>query len=327
MPPYEEGDPLSFVSAAIYAGGGSRERRMSAWRGIDEFLAVIAAGSFTKAADRLGVSKSFVSKTLGELEARIGAQLIMRTTRRLSLTAAGELFHERCIAMRGDLDELERSMAQFQSHPVGRLRIILSDTFGSDFMSALLADFSANHPDISVQAIAYLSEADLAEETFDVAIRYGELGDSSLRARMFGYLSYCLCAAPSYVDEYGWPENVEALARAKCLSDTSGHFHFNEGVSARVAGRWVSNSGVALRWAARRGLGLAHLPISVVRQDLIDGHLVAMHDEWTFHDKEVRAVFPPGIMPTATRAFIDYLTGRFAQVRVRPWMVDKLIPR
>lgn len=299
---------------------------MSAWRGIDEFLAVVAAGSFTKAAERLGVSKSFVSKTIGELEARLGAQLVIRLTRRLSLTAAGELFHERCLAMRNELDSLERSMAQFQSHPVGRLRIILSDTFGSDFMSALLADFSANHPDISIQAIAYLSEADLAQETFDVAIRYGQLSDSALRARMFGYLSYCLCAAPSYIEAHGWPADIEALGRHQCLADPGGTFYFNDGVSARVSGSWTSNSGVALRWAARRGLGLAHLPISLVRQDLRDGDLVAMQDEWTFHDKEVRAVFPPGIMPTATRAFIDYLTNRFAQTRIRPWMVDQLVP-
>lgn len=299
---------------------------MSAWRGIDEFLAVITSGSFTAAADRLGVSKSFVSKTVGELEARVGAQLIVRTTRRLSLTAAGELFHARCVAMRGDLADLERSMAQFQSHPVGRLRIILSDTFGSDFMSALLADFSANHPDVSIQAIAYLSEADLVEETFDVAIRYGPLGDSSLRARLFGYLSYCLCAAPSYIDKHGWPDGPEALAGHMCLSDPTGYFHFNDGLSVRVSGSWVSNSGVALRWAARRGLGIAHLPISVVRQDLVDGHLIALCDEWTFHDKEVRAVFPPGIMPTATRAFIDYLTNRFGHTRVRPWMVADLVP-
>lgn len=299
---------------------------MSAWRGIDEFLAVIASGSFTSAAERLGVSKSFVSKTVSELEARVGAQLIVRTTRRLSLTAAGELFHERCLAMRAELVDLERSMAQFQSHPVGRLRIILSDTFGSDFISALLAEFSAQHPHISIQAIAYLRDADLAEENFDVAIRYGSLGDSSMRARLFGYLSYALCASPDYVARHGWPQSPEDLARHNCLTDPSGHFVFNGDVAVRVAGNWSSNSGVTLRWAARRGLGLAHLPISVVRQDLNDGHLIALDEEWSFHDKEVRAVFPPGIMPTATRAFIDFLTSRFSKAKIRPWMSPTLFP-
>lgn len=299
---------------------------MSAWRGIDEFLAVIAAGSFTGAAERLGVSKSYVSKMVVELESRVGAQLIVRTTRRLALTAAGELFHQRCLAMRDDLTDLERSMAQFQLHPIGRLRIGLSDIFGSDFMSALLADFSAAHPDISIQAIAYLSESDLAAETFDVAIRYGQLGDLSLRARMFGYLSYCLVASPEHVRAHGWPQGPDDLARFACLTDMTGQFHFNDSPPVNVSGPWMSNSGVALRWAARRGLGIAHLPITVVRQELASGELMAASEEWTFDDREVRAVFPPGIMPTATRAFLDFLTGRFTQRRIRPWMVDRLDP-
>ena len=299
---------------------------MSAWRGIDEFLAVVAAGSFTAAADALGVSKSFVSKTINELEARVGAQLIVRTTRRLSLTAAGELFHQRCRAMREELADIERSMAQFQLRPVGRLRIGLSDTFGSDFMSALLADFSARHPDIAIEAIAYLSENELIQENFDVLIRYGSLENSSARARFFGYLTYCLCASPDYVAAHGWPASSDDLANHQCLVPPTGVFEFNDGMRARVSGRWTSNSGVALRWAARRGLGLAHLPISVIRNDLADGHIVAMHDDWSFHDKEVRAVFPSGMTPTATRAFIDYLTGCFSRGKIRPWMVDQLKP-
>jgi DNA-binding transcriptional LysR family regulator len=302
------------------------ETRVSAWRGIHEFLTVISAGSFTAAADRMDVSKSYVSKTISELEARIGVQLVIRTTRRMSLTAAGEQFYRRCLAMHDELADLERSMAQFQSQPVGRLRILLSDTFGSDFMSALLADFSANHPNIEIQVIAYLQEADLAGQSFDVAIRYGALDDSSLVARLFGYLTYCLCASPDYIEKHGWPTSPDDLGQHACLSDSGGMFHFNDGRSVRVPGHWRSNSGVALRWAARRGLGLAHLPISLVRQDLIDGHLLTPHDEWTLHDKEVRAVFPAGITPSATRAFIDYLTSRYTIIKLRPWMAARLEP-
>src|SRR6516165_8634318 len=102
---------------------------MAAWQGIEEFLAVVAAGSFTAAADALGVSKSFVSQSVRDLEARLGAQLIVRTTRRLSLTAAGEVFHQRCTGIREDLSLAERSIAEFQSRPIGRLRIGLSDVF------------------------------------------------------------------------------------------------------------------------------------------------------------------------------------------------------
>ncbi|MEP6785858.1 MAG: LysR substrate-binding domain-containing protein [Sphingomonadales bacterium] len=299
---------------------------MSAWRGIDEFLAVVGAGSFTAAAEQLGVSKSFISKLVNELEERVGTQLIVRTTRRLSLTAAGEVFYERCRAMRDDLTSVERTMAQFQSRPMGRLRIGLSDTFGSDFMSALLADFSAMHPDIAIEAIAYLRESELIAETFDIIVRYGQLDNSSQRARLFGYLSYCLCASPEYVAEHGWPKSITDLSNHSCLTDQTGQYHFNDDVQVRVSGKWTSNSGVALRWAARRGLGLAHLPISVIRTDLVEGRIIAMKDDWTFHDKEVRAVFPPGILPAATRAFIDYLTSHFTRTRIRPSMVARLSP-
>lgn len=300
---------------------------MAGWRGIEEFLAVAASGSFTAAAEKLGVSKSFVSKTISDLEDRFGVQLIVRTTRRLSLTAAGELFQDRCLALRADLVDIERTMGEFQSRPMGRLRIALSDTFGSDFMSALLADFSQRHPDISVQAIAYLREAELTEDSFDIAIRYGTLPSSYMRAKLFGYLSYCLCASPEFVEEYGWPSSPDDIRRFNCLTDLSGQFHFNDGVSVRAQGNWNSNSGVALRWAARRGLGLAHLPISVVRQDLNDGSLLYLNEDWTFHDKEVRVVFPAGIIPSATRAFIDYLTSRYnTQIKIRPWMSSGLNP-
>ena len=291
---------------------------MSSWDGIDEFLAVIEAGSFTGAAEALGVSKSYVSKTISDLEARLGAQLMVRTTRRLSLTAAGELFLERSRTLRGELGDIGRAMAQFQSRPMGRLRIALSDTFGSDYMSALLADFSALHRDIAIEPIVYLRESDLVQERFDVAIRYGALESSSAQARLFGYMSYCLCAAPDYVAEHGWPDSPRDLTRHNCLSNMSSHFEFNGGVRVRVSGDWTSNSGIALRWATRRGLGLAHLPINVVRRDLLDGRIIAFQEDWSFYDQEVRAVFPSGIMPTATRAFLDYLTTHTALTKARP---------
>jgi LysR family transcriptional activator of dmlA len=291
---------------------------MSSWNGIDEFLAVVEAGSFTGAAEALGASKSYVSKAVSDLEARLGAQLMVRTTRRLSLTAAGELFLERCRAIRGELGELERTMAQFQSRPVGRLRIALSDTFGTDYMSAVLAEFSHLHRDIVIEPIVYLNEADLVQERYDVAIRYGALESSSAHARLFGYMSYCLCAAPEYVAEHGWPDSARNLSLHNCLTDRTGHFEFNGGTRIRVSGSWSSNSGVALRWAVRRGLGLAHLPISIIRNDLLEGRILALQDEWSFYDKEVRAVFPAGIVPTATRAFIDYLVAHFGLNKTRP---------
>ena len=294
------------------------------WRGIEEFLAVVEMGSFTAGAEALGVSKSYVSKIVSELEARVGAQLLLRTTRRLSLTAAGDLFHQRCLDMRASLLDVERQMAEFQERPVGRLRVGLSDIFGVTFMSSIVAEFSARHREISIEVVAYLRETDLVQEQFDVVIRYGKLIDSGLKARLFGYLSYGLCASPDYVERRGWPRDAAALADHDCLADLSGYFHFNAIGSTsdrvKVSGPWKSNSGIALASAVRHGLGIAQLPISIIRDELADGRLTVLDEEWAFYDKEVWAVFSPGIMPAATRAFIDHLATSFEHRKLRPWM-------
>jgi LysR family transcriptional activator of dmlA len=298
------------------------------WRGIEEFLAVVGTGSFTAGAESLGVSKSYVSKMVSEVEARVGAQLLTRTTRRLSLTAAGDLFHERCLEMRASLIDIEQQMAQFQKRPIGRLRVGLSDIFGVSFMSSLVAGFSARHSEIAIEVVAYLRETDLVQESFDVVIRYGKLIDSSLKARLFGYLSYCLCASPDYIEKHGWPTTPTDLSAHACLTDLGGFFLLNDGDATtgrmKVSGGWKSNSGIALASAARHGLGIAQIPISVIRDDLHAGRLVALNRDWAFFDKEVWAVFSPGLMPAATRAFVDHLAASFEHSVLRPWMEPAL---
>ncbi len=293
---------------------------MSQWRGIEEFLAVVRYGSFTAAGRKLGVSKSFVSKTVQELEDRLGAQLLIRTTRRFSLTDAGKMFHAECAALQERLRNAEYAVSRYSTDPVGRLRIGLSDIFGSDYMSTLLADFSRANPGIKIEPIAYLDEGDVAQERFDLVIRYGTLPDSNRKARMFGYLSHCLCAAPDYVERHGWPDSPHALKKFDCLTDLSSAFFFNDGVEVKVDPRWRSNSGIALRSAARRGLGIASLPVSILIDSLNDGSLVALDAEWSYYDRECWVVYSPGIMPAATRAFIDYLVESIPRVKVRPDM-------
>ena len=300
---------------------------MSSWRGIEEFLAVVDQGSFTAAGDRLGLSKSYISKTVHELEERLGVQLLVRTTRRLSLAGAGESFHRECAQLQLRLGEVEKQVGLYSTHPVGRLRIGLSDIFGSDYMSALLAEFSAEHPGIMIEPIAYLNENEIVQESFDIVIRYGVLPNSNLRARMFGYLAYCLCATPAYVAAHGWPKSPEDLLEHDCLTDRSASINFNGDISIRVQPRWASNSGIALRSAARKGLGIASLPVMVVRQDLAEGRMVAMEEEWSFYDRECWVVYSPGIMSVATRAFIDYLVRKTGRTKIRPSMAASLVAR
>lgn len=300
---------------------------MSGWRGIDEFLAIVRSGSFTAAGEELGVSKSYVSKTVQQLEDRLGVQLLVRTTRRLSLTDAGRQFHAECAELQDRLTAVERRVGLYSTKPFGRLRIGLSDIFGSDFMSTMLADFSIKHPEIEIEAIAYLDEGQVLQERFDLTIRYGKLPDSNLRARMFGYLSYCLCASRKYVEKHGWPETPEDLKGHACLTDLSATMRFNDNLEVKVTPRWRSNSGISLRSAVTKGLGIACLPVSVMRHGLADGSIVALDREWAYYDREVWAVYSQGIMPASTRAFIDYLVRNTKRVKIRPDMAPLLVAR
>lgn len=300
---------------------------MSSWRGIEEFLAVVHYGSFTAAGARLGVSKSYVSKTVQELEDRLGVQLLVRTTRRLSLTGAGKDFHSQCAEMQSRLQALEKEVGRYRTEPYGRLRIGLSDIFGSDYMSNLLAEFSREHPAINIEAIAYLDEGQLLQERFDIVIRYGSLSDSNLRARKFGYLSYCLCASRDYVARNGWPDSPEDLYCHDCLTDLSSTMTFNGDVEIKLEPKWRSNSGISLRSAVREGLGIASLPVTVMRRYLADGSVLALEDEWSYYDRPCWVVYSQGIMPAATRTFIDYLVRHTSRIKVRPEMARELAAR
>lgn len=297
---------------------------MSAWEGIEEYIAVVESGSFTAAAEQLLVSKSFVSKKVSELEARLGVQLLKRTTRHLSVTEIGERFYSSCREMRRMLLDATHEAAQMQEKPAGKLRISLNDTFGVNFIATVVADFARQYPDVGIEIIAGSREVDLIGESFDVAIRYGELIDSSLRAARVGYHSFCLCASPGYLREHGTPRSRADLRNHECLSDLGGQWWFNAPSGPekmRVEGRWRSNKGAVLRAAARRGLGLAQLPVSFIREELDTGALVAVEEEWSFYDREVWATFAPGTpVPTTLRFLLDYLSSRFERQKVRPWM-------
>ena len=297
---------------------------MSSWRGIEEFLAVVERGSFTAASEELGVSKSFVSKAVHDLEERLGVQLLVRTTRRLSMTAAGESFFQECGDLHRRFQALERRVGLYGRSPVGKLRVGLSDIFGSEYMSGMLASFNLEHPAIEIEIIAYLDEGRVSQEQYDLVIRYGKLSDSNLRARPFGYLSYCLCAAPEYVERHGWPSSSNDLANHRCLTDRTATMSFNDGDVIKVSPRWMSNSGIALKGAVRKGLGVASLPVSVIRRELAEGSVIALEEEWAYFDKECWAVYSPGMISAATRAFIDSLVRRIPRTKIRPAMAAQL---
>lgn len=301
------------------------------WRGIHEFVQVVESGSFTRAAQHLHLSKSYISRSISDLEERLGVQLLFRNTRRLSLTAAGEKFYQRCVQMRGIFSEAERELGELQAQPTGRLRIGLCDVFGVSFMAAIVAEFASRNRDVSIEVVAYLREDELRYEDFDVLIRYGALADSELKIRKIGLLSYCLCASPRFVANHPWPKNAEELKRMACLSAPNGWFEFNgdaqnpdssAGQKLRVQGNWTSNSSVALAVAAKQGLGIAQVPLSIILEDVERGDLQVLDEDWAYLDKEVWACFPAGRATAASRAFIEFICTRFSNRRLRPSMHD-----
>ena len=293
---------------------------MNDWRGLEEFAQVVERGSLTKAAYSMGLSKSYISKTISDLEARLGVQLLFRSTRCISMTPAGELFYERCREMRRIYQEAEQELCTFQQSPSGRLRIGLCDVYGVTFMASIVAEFAERHPDVSLEVFAYLDPKELLAGEYDVVIRYGTLPDSEMKISRMGYLSYGLAASADYVAAHGWPSSPDDLQNHRCLCDASGSFYFSaeDGRVQRVKvkGNWTSNSAIALAIAARHGLGIAQVPISTILDPLADGSMVVLDEEWAYFDQEVWVCFPPGIQSAATRAFIDYLTGRFAKSRL-----------
>lgn len=301
---------------------------ISIWDGIEEYISVVETGSFTAAADQLGASKSFVSKRVSELETRLGVQLLKRTTRQVSMTAIGERFYAACRDMRRSLAAASHEAAQMQKTPTGKLKVSLNDTYDVTFISAVIADFACQYPGVALEVHAGSRDVDLIGEDFDVAIRYGDLTDSSLRAARIGYLSFCLCASPAYLAEHGAPKGIADLKNHTCVSDLNSHWWFNSTEGAekvRVNGRWKSNKGTALKVAAMRGLGMAQLPIAFVRSELAAGTLVSVDDEWSYYDREAWAIFAPGTpVPANLRLLLDFLSKRFTRAQLRPWMQTSL---
>jgi DNA-binding transcriptional LysR family regulator len=296
---------------------------MQSFQGIEEFIAVVETGSFTGAAARLCVSKSVISKHIQLLEQLLSATLLLRTTRRLSLTPSGEVFYRHCSMMARTLAEAKIDVARMQDEAVGTIRIGVSNLHGAEFMSRAISEFMLLHRQLVVEVIARPTPMDPIQEGCDVVIAYGRLADSSLFARRIGYLSLCLCAAPSYLQERGIPRSVEELAAHDCLHDGSGYWHFNatEPGSTRrvpVTGRWIANDGLATLHAAATGVGIAQLPLAIIDREVAQGRLASIEGDWSLLDRDVWALYAYGRdVPLPVRLLLDYITSRFEHVRLR----------
>jgi DNA-binding transcriptional LysR family regulator len=285
------------------------------WESIEAFERVVRLGSFTRAADDLGVSRSHVSRQINALENRLDAQLLLRTTRKVSTTDVGQAFYMQCRQVLDNLDEAERAVLDLQANPRGILRVTVAGAFGEDFIAPAALDFMAEYRDLIVELNFSNRLIDLISEGYDVAIRAGTLKDSSLIARRISTRKLLTCASPEYLLRNGTPSSIHSLTNHNCLLGTLDSWRFRENgrnQDLRVSGNWRSNNGRSLLRAARAGLGLVQLPSFYLDQDIVDGALLPVLEDYNPTDTGVWAVYPHNRHLSAkVRLFVNFLADRF----------------
>ena len=298
--------------------------------GVEVFAKVAAVGSLSSAARAMGMSQTMVTKHVAALEARLGVKLFHRTTRRLSITEAGRNYLESSARILAEIEAADAAVAADRIEPRGLLRLNAPVSFGTRQIAPLLPEFAARHPRVTVELGLNDRLVDLADEGWDLAIRIGNLSNSSLIARRISPCRIIVCAAPSYIKARGRPRTVSSLADHNCLGYTLSQrqpvdrwvFGPRGEVSVQVSGNLRANNGDALLAAAIAGQGVIHQPSFIVADDLRAGRLVALNlDQPAIDLAGIYAVYLPDRYPAAkVRALIDFIASRFAPEP--PWDRD-----
>ncbi|PLK71920.1 LysR family transcriptional regulator [Rhizobium sp. TH135] len=287
---------------------------------LEVFVRVIAAGSMSTAARDLGLSPAVVSKRIKRLEDKLGTRLLQRTTRQISLTEAGQGFHERVLTVLGGLEEAEAFASGRSSEVNGTLKISASTSFGRMHVAPHLKPFMEAHTDLAIHLVLSDEFTDIVGGGFDLAIRIAELNDSSLVARRLAPVRRVLCAAPSYLAEHGTPETLDDLKKHRCLPAHNHESWRLEGpngpVTLRPEGMLITNSSEVLREAVIAGLGIALRSTWDVGAELKSGKLVQVLPQYeSSRNVALSAVYPSRqFLPAKVRLFIDYLAELYGPV-------------
>lgn len=282
-------------------------------------MQVFEAGGFSAAARQHNRSKALLSKYVTDLEDHLGVRLMNRTTRKLSLTEAGETYYREAGAILQQLDDLDATIVDQSAAPRGLLRVSAPRNFGDTRLAPALYDFLATQPEVSLDLRLEDRMVDLVEEGIDVALRITTMPDSSLIARRIAQTQVWLCAAPGLLEETGIPQIPADLKGRDCIIDTNlvnpGNWQFRDGnaqVSVHVTGRVRVNSPVAAMQAAVHGMGYALLPSYIAEPEVAAGRLRVVLERYCPEGPSFMAVYPHRRhLPGKVRALIDHLVGWF----------------
>ena len=287
--------------------------------GMRTLVAVASEGSFSRAAARLNMSPQLVSKYIAQLESRLGARLINRSTRRLSITEVGQAYYERCRDVLAEIDEMENAVSDAATTARGTLRINAPMTFGTMHLSSAIAEYQRGQPEVSVDLTLDDRVVDIVSEGYDIAIRIGRLRESSLVARKLAPVRLVVCASPDYLDERGVPDTPRDLKNHECLrytlSSRADRWEFRVGdetQDVQVTGSFLANNGDAIRLAALAGRGLALQPTFIVGDDVRAGRLQLVLRDYEVEPMGVYAAYAHRkYLSGKVRTFVDFLGDCF----------------
>lgn len=287
--------------------------------GMKAFVATVETGSFTAAADRVGISNKLVSKYVAQLEARLGVRLLHRTTRSLSLSETGQRYFSRCAELVEELDALEDSIQTKDAKLRGTLKLAAPSNFGELYILSLIKRFRQDHPNLIIDLHLSDHYVDLADAGIDLAIRIGKLADSSLISRRLSETELCVVASPAFLEKNGEPETPKDLVDFDCIRDTnlrSGQSwpFVIHGQQRKISinGGFLVNSAVAVRDLAISGVGIGLCPDYVVSENIMSGQLQRILRDFPSLQLDIHAVFLSSRhMPRKLRVFLEYLANEF----------------
>jgi DNA-binding transcriptional LysR family regulator len=288
------------------------------------FARVVQAGSFTAAAAELGMPKSTVSRKVTDLEERLKARLIQRTTRKLSLTDVGRTYYEYCARIAGEVEDAERAVSSLQARPRGLLRVTAG--IGAAYLGPIVSDFLARYPEVQLELFCTDRTVDLVQERFDAAIRAGVLADSTLVARSLGKVSWFFVATKKYLEKRGRPKSPEDLKGHDCLFFGSGLATVplglergNRPVQLELNARLLVRDMEILHAAALSDLGIALLPAFLCADDLRSRKLERVLRDWNAPSTPIQVVYPSTRhLSPKLKSFLDHLQRRMTPP---PWEV------